>query len=108
MGSPYQLVFCTCPDQETAQRIGHTLIDTAVAACVNIIPGLTSIYRFEGQIETNPECLLLIKTTSENYAQLEIQLSKLHPYRVPEIIACNISHGLPAYLQWLDESTKST
>lgn len=98
------IVFCTCPDHDTAIAIANRLIDEALAACVNILPGLTSIYHWRGQRQTGSEELLMIKTQATRYAELEQRLRALHPYELPEIIAVSIEAGLPGYLAWVDES----
>lgn len=103
----YQLILCTCPDTSVAERIAHQLVEQQLAACVNIIPQIKSIYRWQNAIETAHEQLLLIKTSTHCYAQLEQCVKSLHPYEVPEIIALDISKGLPSYLQWIAESIKS-
>jgi len=82
------------------------LVEERLAACVNLVPGLTSIYRWQGGLRREPECLLLIKTTDTRFEALRSHLRALHPYEVPEIIALPISHGDPAYLQWLTENTR--
>lgn len=100
------VVFCTCPDLKSAEDIATTLVQTHLAACVNLVPGLTSIYRWQGHVRREPECLLLIKTTAACFEALRSRLRTLHPYEVPEIIALPISLGDPAYLQWLTENTR--
>ncbi|RMD70190.1 MAG: divalent-cation tolerance protein CutA [Gammaproteobacteria bacterium] len=102
---PFLLVFNTCPDEDTARRIARTLVEQRLAACVNILPGLSSIYAWKGDIEEGEECLLLIKTREEAYGALEKTLQSLHPYELPEIVAVPIAKGLPPYLQWIQEST---
>jgi periplasmic divalent cation tolerance protein len=99
------LVYCTCPDHATGLRIAETLVDRQLAACVNIVPGLTSVYRWQGQRETASEVLLLIKTRQTNYPELQTAILTLHPYELPEIIAVPIEAGLPAYLAWIESST---
>jgi len=99
------VVLCTVPKVETAQKIAHTLVHESLAACVNIVPGLTSVYRWEGQIEEDSELLLVIKTREERYLALEFRIQELHPY-VPEIIALPIQQRSRSYLDWLVESTK--
>ena len=98
----YSLIFCTCPDQSTAENLAHHLIDESLAACVNIIPGIRSIYRWEGKRTSGEEHLLLIKTAADNYAELESAIESVHPYELAEIIAVSIDQGLPAYLNWID------
>ena len=96
------VVLCTFPDFDQARQIGAALVERQVAACVNLLPGVESIYRWEGKVERGGEVLALIKTT--RYADLEAAIRELHPYEVPEIIALPIAAGLPEYLQWLTEA----
>lgn len=97
----YCLVLCTCPEGEAAQSLAKALVTEQLAACVNILPHLTSIYTWEGKLENSAESLLLIKTEKSVYPRLEQRLKALHPYEVPEIIALPIESGLPEYLQWV-------
>ena len=93
------VVLCTLPDLDQARQIGAALVERQVAACVNLLPGVESIYRWEGKVERAGEVLALVKTT--RYADLEAAIRELHPYQVPEIIALPVVAGLPAYLKWL-------
>jgi periplasmic divalent cation tolerance protein len=95
------VVFSTCASYADAQRIGATLVAERLAACVNIIPGLTSIYRWQGAVEQSSEHLMVIKTTTNRYAALEVRLRELHSYEVPEIISLPTSGGSDTYLKWL-------
>ena len=95
------IILCTCPDLATAERIAETVVGERLAACVNIVPGLTSIYYWEGQIQRDAELLLLIKTRQEIYPLLEARIRQLHPYQIPEIIALPIQTGAAAYLDWI-------
>lgn len=97
------LVLSTCPDQETAKKLARALIEERLAACVNQLPGLTSTYRWQGEILEESEALLLIKTTQERYEALQTRLLQLHPYDVPEVIALDIAAGHAAWLDWLRE-----
>ncbi|MEI2742974.1 MAG: divalent-cation tolerance protein CutA [Candidatus Competibacter sp.] len=99
------VVLCTCPDQATAERIAETLVVERLAACVNIVPALVSIYRWQNQIERASELLLLIKTREVVYSLLEARIRELHPYEVPEIVALLIQAGLTDYLGWLADHT---
>lgn len=96
-----QILFCTCPDETVAQRLATALVDSAGAACVNIIPGIHSVYRWQGHIHSDRECLLIIKAAAARYEAIEETIKSLHPYELPEIIAVPIGGGLPAYLAWL-------
>ncbi|HEY5789233.1 MAG TPA: divalent-cation tolerance protein CutA [Gammaproteobacteria bacterium] len=103
---PHLLVLCTCPDSVTAERLATLLVERQLAACVNLLPGLTSIYRWQGRVESAEETLLLAKTRGSRYADLEETLVAAHPYELPEVIAVPISRGLPGYLAWIDSETE--
>lgn len=96
------VVFCTFPDPEKARQIGAALVERQVAACVNLLAGVESIYRWQGKMEETQEVLAVIKTS--RYAALEAAIRELHPYEVPEILAVPVEAGLPAYLSWVTES----
>ncbi len=98
----HHLIYCTCPDIDTAEKIARQLIETKLAACVNILPGLLSIYEWQGQVESAREHLLLIKSPKACYAQIETAIKALHPYQLPEIVAVAIDSGSAEYLQWID------
>jgi periplasmic divalent cation tolerance protein len=98
------VVFCTLPDRQSAEHIAALLVEECLAACVNLVPNLTSIYRWQGSLRREPECLLIIKTSVARFEPLRDRLRLLHPYETPEIIGLPISHGDPAYLQWLTEN----
>jgi periplasmic divalent cation tolerance protein len=99
------IILCTCPDPATAERIAETVVGERLAACVNIVPGLTSIYRWEGRMQRDAELLLLIKTCQAVYPLLEARIRELHPYQIPEIIALPVQTGLAAYLDWIVDHT---
>ena len=96
------VVLCTCPDLATAETLAKTLVEERLAACVNLLPGVTSVYRWEGSVEAAAEVLLVVKTSRRVLAALESRVAALHPYEVPEVVALDITAGLPAYLQWVD------
>jgi periplasmic divalent cation tolerance protein len=104
---PLLVVLCTFPDRETAQRIAHTLVESGLAACVNLLPGAQSIYRWEGKVESADEVLGIMKTTQEAYPKLEARVKELHPYDVPEIVALPLEKAEPAYAKWVTEMTNS-
>lgn len=104
--SKYQLVFSTVPDRETAGKIAAAVVEEGLAACVSIIPGLTSVYSWQGKICKDDELLLMMKTTADLYKQLEAAIKRLHPYEVPEVVAIGIDKGLPEYLNWISETVK--
>jgi periplasmic divalent cation tolerance protein len=103
---PALICFCTCPESGTAERIATTLVDERLAACVNILPGLRSIYRWQDRVETADEVLLLVKTSAAAYPALQDRLRELHPYELPELLAVESASGLPAYLQWVADETR--
>lgn len=102
--SDHCLVFSTVASAEDGERIARALVERRVAACVNVVPGLTSFYRWEGRVQQDEERLLVIKTRADRFEELRSVLVDLHPYEVPEVIALPITAGHPAYLSWLDAS----
>jgi len=100
------LVLTNLPDAASAKKIANALIESRAAACVNVLAECHSVYRWQGQVETAAEIPLLIKTTVANYPLVEQIVRAQHPYDVPELIAIPITHGLPAYLDWLATETE--
>jgi periplasmic divalent cation tolerance protein len=98
------VVLCSVGSMSDAERIAGEVVGRGLAACVNIVPGLTSIYRWKGAIERDQELLLLIKTRSERFEELRQAIVSLHPYEVPEVVALAIESGHQPYLDWLDGS----
>jgi periplasmic divalent cation tolerance protein len=101
-----RLVLTTCGSQEEARRVAHNLVERRLAACVNIIPQIESVYRWQGEVETATEWLLLIKTAEPLFERLRDALLELHSYDVPECIEVGIEDGSTAYLEWIAESVK--
>ncbi len=101
MSADYCLVLCTCPDAETARELALALVENRRAACVNLLPGVTSIYGWEGQVQEAGELLLLIKTEAAKFAELEAFIKQRHPYAVPEIIAIPVERGSKDYFEWI-------
>ena len=99
------LILCTCPDAGSAAAIARALVEERLAACVNRVPGLTSVYRWQGEIHEDSEVLLLVKTRRELFEPLRARLVALHPYDVPEVIALDITAGHAPYLEWLRTET---
>ena len=102
----FLVVLITAPDLSTAQDLGKTLVEEKIAACVNLVPGLVSIYSWEGAIQEDQEVLLVVKTRSELLeSQLIPLVQKHHPYDLPEIIGLPIAAGSQAYLDWIRDET---
>lgn len=98
-------VLCTCPDEDTAQRLGAGLVEAGLAACVNVLPSIRSIYRWKGTLQNDQETLMIIKTSRPAYRGLEAWLLERHPYDTPEVLALPVAAGSPAYLSWVLEGT---
>ena len=96
------VIYCTCPDRSSAEKIARHLIEARLAACVNIVPGIISVYQWQGEIESADEHLLLIKSRQDLYPRLEQAIVTQHPYELPEVVAVTMDHALPAYLEWMD------
>ncbi len=107
MKKEYILVLITAPDQNSAHNIAEMLVNDHLAACVNIIPGLTSIYRWKGHVQHDSELLLLVKACKQTFKALINSVKSLHPYDLPEIIALEINDGLKEYLNWIGAETES-
>ena len=99
-----RVVFCTTPVDE-ADAIARALVEERLAACVNIVPRVVSVYRWKGQIETDDEALLVIKTRKECFDALDRRMRELHPYEVYELVALPIEQGNAPYLDWLAAET---
>jgi periplasmic divalent cation tolerance protein len=100
-----RIVLSTAGSQEEARRIAHHLVEQKLAACINIVPQVESIYRWQGKIESASEWLLLIKTTAEQFEKVRDAIRELHSYDLPECIAVAIEDGSPEYLRWLADPT---
>jgi len=100
------LVLNTCPGSITAKKIANELVADQLAACVQVIPGVQSFFRWVGRVENSEEHLLLIKTTAERYPDVENRIRALHPYELPEIVAVPLSGGLEGYLAWIVDCTQ--
>jgi periplasmic divalent cation tolerance protein len=103
----YIVCFVTIDDLQKGAQIARHLVENKLAACVNIIPEIRSIYSWRGQVCDETEILLIVKTRSELFPTLVSAIKSLHPYEVPEIISLDIDQGLPEYLKWIDDSTSS-
>ncbi len=102
----YMVVLITAPNEDEAVKISKTLIEEKLAGCVNIIRNIRSVYFWQDKIEDEPEVLMIVKTKSELFEELEKRVKSLHSYTVPEIIGIKIKKGSESYLNWLNEVTK--
>jgi len=98
------VVLCTIGSAEDAERVARALVERGLAACVNVVPGVTSFYRWKGEIARDAEWLMVMKTTAARFEALRETLVKLHPYDVPEVVELPIERGHAPYLDWIDES----
>ena len=99
------LVLSTASSPDEAARLARALVDAHLAACVNVVPGASSVYRWKGEVEQAAECLLLIKSRRALFERLQLEIRKHHSYEVPEVIALPIIDGSPGYLEWLERET---
>ncbi|WP_206605685.1 divalent-cation tolerance protein CutA [Pelagibaculum spongiae] len=100
------IAFCSCPDIEIARRVSDQMVREKLAACVSLFPGIESIYQWQDEIEHAQEVMLMIKTTKANWKSLEKLILDKHPYELPELIAVDISNGIPDYLSWIEKHTQ--
>ncbi len=103
----FLLVLTTCPGSITAKKIANELVSNNLAACVQIISGVQSYFRWVGKVDNKEEVLLIIKTTADRYQAMEDRIVALHPYELPEIVTLPISGGLAGYLSWIKTCTES-
>ena len=101
------VVLCTFPDVEKAREVGTALVETRLAACVNLLPGIESIYRWQGSVERAGEVLAVFKTTAEAWSAFENELREMHPYDVPEIVALRPEQVAETYARWVKAETKA-
>jgi len=94
------MVWCTAPDEEAAARIARALVEERLAACVNVLPGVRSTYRWQGAVESAAEVLLVAKTAASRFDALRDRVKSLHPYELPEIVAVKVALGSADYLDW--------
>jgi periplasmic divalent cation tolerance protein len=99
------VVLSTVATAEDAERLARALVERRLAACVNVVPGVVSFYRWKGDVHADDERLLVMKTRADRFPALREALVAMHPYEVPEVLAFRVADGAPAYLRWLDEST---
>jgi periplasmic divalent cation tolerance protein len=104
--TPVRTVLVTAPDRETADRIAHALVGERLAACANVLPGVTSVFRWEGEVERAAEVLLVVKTAEDRLDELEARIEALHPYDVPEVLALPGARCNRAYHEWVVRETR--
>lgn len=102
----YQIVISNCPNEAVARQISEQLVKLKLAACVNILPTMISIYQWQDEIHHDKEVMMLIKSKSTLFAEVEQTITDLHPYEVVEVIALNIQQGNELYLNWINDIVK--
>ncbi len=100
------LILVTAPDVQVADQLARRLVEERLVACVNILPGLRSVYRWEGEVQDSAEVLLLLKARRADVQEICERVRALHPYQVPEVIATEVIAGLAEYLDWVDAETE--
>lgn len=105
-GSPITMAIVTAPSHDVADRLVTTIVEERLAACGNIVPGLTSIYHWEGALQRDSEVLIIFKTTRSVLARLMARVEEIHPYDVPEVLAVPVTAGLDAYTTWVAENVQ--
>ncbi len=105
-GTQARIVLTTVADAAEAERLAHTLVEERLAACTTLLPGVQSIYHWEGAVESATEILLLIKTGAAQVAALEERLRSLHSYQTPEFLVLKVETGSPSYLEWMQSNLR--
>ena len=105
MMTEYIIVFITAPNEKEAAAISQTIVGERLAACINIIPSVRSIYRWQGRVEDEQEVLMIVKTKKSLFERLQERVKELHSYAVPEIIGLPVIEGSKQYLEWLGQET---
>jgi len=108
METEVRTVLVTAPDAQLAESMASTLVEERLAACVNVIPGLVSVYRWEGEVQRDQEALMIVKTTESRVAELRERIVQLHPYEVPEVLVLNVVDGHEPYLGWVRDAVGDT
>jgi periplasmic divalent cation tolerance protein len=101
------VILSTCASVEEAEKLARLLVEKRLAACVSLVPGMRSVYRWKGAIESTEECLLIVKTSRALFDQLRVILEEAHSYELPEALALPVLDGSPAYLNWLEGSLRA-
>jgi periplasmic divalent cation tolerance protein len=105
MMAPLRVVLVTAPDAEVAKTLARTVVEERLVACVNVLGGVHSVYRWQGKVEEAAEVLLVMKTVQDRLSPLVARVKELHPYKVPEVIALPVETALPAYAAWIADET---
>jgi periplasmic divalent cation tolerance protein len=106
MATETRVVLCSVPNDQVGEQIARALLEEHLAACVNILPGVRSLYRWQGAIQDDRELMLVIKTRSDRYERLEQRVRELHPYEVCEVVALEVTEGSRPYLDWVLGETR--
>jgi periplasmic divalent cation tolerance protein len=101
------ITFVTCKDARQARRMAEALVRERLVACGNLVPGVVSVYEWEGKLERSRECLLILKSRAALSGALVRRVRELHTYTVPEVVTCRIASGNPDYLRWVRKSTRA-
>src|SRR5262245_40566768 len=102
------VVLVTAPTADKAAELARTLVEEQLAACGNVLPGLRSIYRWEGKVHDEPEALLILKTRASLFEEMRARIIALHPYQVPEVLRLDVADGHLPYLQWIADNVRSS
>lgn len=98
------MVFITCPDEAIARQFGQHLVGAGLAACVNVVPGVSSIYRWQDKVQQDQEAMMMIKTAAERLPEITAWIRQNHPYDLPEVVAVPVVAGHDGYLQWVNDA----
>jgi periplasmic divalent cation tolerance protein len=101
MVSEVRTILLTAPDVDVAERVGRALVEERLAACANIVPGVVSLFRWEGEVQREAEVLVIVKTTDERVEDVRARVVELHPYQVPEVLVLPVLAGHAPYLDWV-------
>jgi len=107
MDTHVRTVLVTAPDADVAEGLATTLVEEGLAACGNVVPGVTSIYRWQGALQRDAEVLVILKTTAARVEALRARVVELHPYEVPEVLSLSVSEGHGPYLDWVRDSVEA-
>jgi periplasmic divalent cation tolerance protein len=102
------LIYVTAPNRDEAVRIGREIVTDRLAACANVLPGMTSIYQWQGEIREDSEAVLILKTRRDLADRLVVRVRELHPYETPAILVLPVQSGNPAFLEWIQDETRVT